>query len=62
MDQYNWEKLTSQQTLAAIAQAAMEQSPASRKKIEEVFQVLSSTLANLQGTTNELREQHDILD
>ena len=61
MDQYNWEKLTSQQTLAAIAQAAMERSPASRKKIEEVFQVLSSTLANLQGTTDELREQHDVL-
>ncbi|MEM9215075.1 MAG: ATP-binding protein [Cyanobacteria bacterium P01_F01_bin.150] len=61
MDQYNWEQLTSQQTLAAIAQAAMEKSPASRKKIEEVLQVLSSTLANLQGTTDELREQHDVL-
>lgn len=61
MEQYNWEQLTSQQTLAAIAQAAMERSPASREKIEEVFQVLSSTLANLQGTTDELREQHDVL-
>lgn len=61
MDQYNWEKLTSQQTLAAIAQVAMEKSPASRKKIAEVFQVLSNTLATLQGTTDELREQHGVL-
>ena len=61
VDQYNWEQLTSQQTLAAIAQVAMEESPASRKKIAEVFEVLSSTLANLQGTTDELREQHNVL-
>ncbi|MEB3232096.1 MAG: GAF domain-containing sensor histidine kinase [Leptolyngbyaceae bacterium] len=39
----------------------MHNYPVSQESITEVFQVLSNTLAKLQGTTDELRDYHDTL-